>query len=245
MTSRRASRRVPSWPVVGSFGRYEGAGESVILPDNNLPFQLTNLVGREREIGEVGRLLAEARLLTLTGPGGCGKTRLALAVAARVLEGFEDGVWLVELASLWDPDLVPQAVASVLGVREAPGTTLTESLTDYLRSRKTLLLLDNCEHFIDASASLAEALLRSCPNLSILVTSREALGVPGEIFSPSLLCPCQTPATCRLSMACPTTRQRGSSSSGRRHSGLVSRSQSETLWPLRRCATASTGCPLQ
>ncbi len=151
-------------------------------PDNNLPFQLTSLVGREREIGEVGRLLAEARLLTLTGPGGSGKTRLALAVAARVLEGFEDGVWLVELASLSDPKLVPQAVASVLGVREAPGTTLTESLTDYLRSRKTLLVLDNCEHLIDASASLALALLRSCPNLSILVTSREALGVPGEIL---------------------------------------------------------------
>ncbi len=151
-------------------------------PDNNLPFQLTSLVGRRREIAEIGRLLAEARLLTLTGPGGCGKTRLALAVAARVLEGFEDGVWLVELASLSDPELVPQAAASVLGVREMPGTTLTESLTAYLGSRKTLLVLDNCEHLVEASAPLAEALLRSCPNLSILATSREALGVPGEIL---------------------------------------------------------------
>ena len=93
--------------------------------DNNLPFQLTGLVGREREIAEVGRLLADARLLTLTGPGGSGKTRLALAVAGEVVEEYEDGAWLVELAPLSDPELVPQAVASVLGVREVPGSPLT------------------------------------------------------------------------------------------------------------------------
>jgi predicted ATPase/DNA-binding CsgD family transcriptional regulator len=149
-------------------------------PENNLPLQLTGLVGREREISEVGRLLGEARLLTLTGPGGSGKTRLALAVAFEVVEKYEDGVWLVELASLSDSELVPEAVASVLGVREATGTPLLGTLAEHLRSRSMLLVLDNCEHLIEASASLAEALLRRCPDLSILATSREALGITGE-----------------------------------------------------------------
>lgn len=147
---------------------------------NNLPFQLTSLIGREKEISEVGGFLVEkARLLTLIGPGGSGKTRLALAVADMV-EGFDDGVWLVELAPLSDLELVPQAIASVLGIRETPGTALVDSLCVYLAARDTLLILDNCEHLIEACADLAGALLRSCPNLRILATSREALGVPGE-----------------------------------------------------------------
>jgi predicted ATPase len=149
-------------------------------PENNLPLQLTGLVGREREISEVGRLLGEARLLTLTGPGGSGKTRLALAVASEVVEEYEDGAWLVELAPLSDPELVPEAVASVLGVREATGSPLLETLADHVRSRTILLVLDNCEHLIEACAGLVEELLRSCPNISILATSREALGVEGE-----------------------------------------------------------------
>jgi predicted ATPase/DNA-binding CsgD family transcriptional regulator len=150
-------------------------------PGNNLPFQLTSLIGREKEISEVEGLLVEkARLLTLIGPGGSGKTRLALAVAADMVEGFDDGVWLVELAPLSDLELVPQAVASVLGIRETPGTALVDSLCVYLAARDTLLILDNCEHLIEACADLAGALLRSCPNLRILATSREALGVPGE-----------------------------------------------------------------
>ncbi len=150
-------------------------------PDNNLPLQLTSFIGREREMGEVKRLLADkTRLLTLTGPGGAGKTRLALEVADDLVEGFEDGAWLVELASLSDPALVPQAVASVLGVREQPGRPLTETLLDHLRPKKALLVLDNCEHLIGACAGLADALLRACPNLRILATSREALGVAGE-----------------------------------------------------------------
>ena len=148
--------------------------------DNNLPLQLTGLVGREREIAEVGRLLADARLLTLTGPGGSGKTRLALTVAGEVVEEYEDGAWVVELAPLSDPELVPQAVASVLGVREVPGSPLLKTLADHLLSKSMLLVLDNCEHLIDSSASLAEALLRRCPDLSILATSREALGLTGE-----------------------------------------------------------------
>ena len=149
-------------------------------PPDNLPLQLTSFVGREREMAQVRELLEDNRLLTFTGPGGSGKTRLALVVASGLGRGFEDGVWLVELASLSDPELVPQAVASVLGVRETPGTPLVDSLRIHLGSRGVLLVLDNCEHLVEACASLAEALLHSCPNLRILATSREALGVSGE-----------------------------------------------------------------
>ena len=163
---------------------------------NNLPRQLTSFVGRGREMAEVKRLLSTTYLLTLSGSGGCGKTRLALQVAADLLEEFADGVWLVELAALLDPALVPQAVASALGVREeplgldeldgAPGPPssrarpLRARLLDYFQSKQLLLILDNCEHLIDACAQLAETLLRACPNLRILATSREALGIAGE-----------------------------------------------------------------
>ena len=110
-------------------------------PRHNLPLELSSFVGREKELAEVKRLLEDTRLLTLTGSGGCGKTRLALAAAGELVEGFEDGVWLVELAPLADPSLVPQAVASTLGVREQPGRSLTETLSDYLGSKKVLLVL--------------------------------------------------------------------------------------------------------
>ena len=130
------------------------------------------------------RLLGETRLLTLTGSGGCGKTRLALAAAGELSEGFEDGVWLVELAPLAEPSLVAQAVAATLGVREQPGRSLTEMLSGYLGSKKVLLVLDNCEHLIEACATLAETLLRSCPELRVLATSREALGITGEVAWP-------------------------------------------------------------
>jgi predicted ATPase/DNA-binding CsgD family transcriptional regulator len=162
----------------------EPAPRSPERPPHNLPSELSSFVGREEELTEVKRLLENNRLLTLTGSGGCGKTRLALAAARKVVERFENGVWMVELASLAEPSLVPQAVASTLGVRERPGSSLTEALSDYLRTRKLLLLLDNCEHLIDACAELAGALLHSCPGLRVLATSREALGITGEIAWP-------------------------------------------------------------
>ena len=159
----------------------EPAPRSLERPPHNLPSELSSFVGREKELTEVKRLLENNRLLTLTGPGGCGKTRLALLSASELVEGFEDGVWMVELASLAEPSLVPQAVASTLGVRERPGSSLTGALSDYLRTRKLLLILDNCEHLIDACAKLAEACLHSSPGLRVLATSREALGITGEI----------------------------------------------------------------
>lgn len=154
-----------------------------VLP-NNLPIQLTSFIGREQEVREVARRLRSIRLLTLTGAGGIGKTRLAIQVAAEVLAEFKDGVWLVELASLTDPALVPQAVAAILGVREQFGRPLVETLSDYLRPRTALLVVDNCEHLVAACAQLAQNLLVVCPHVKIIATSREALGVPGESVRP-------------------------------------------------------------
>jgi predicted ATPase/class 3 adenylate cyclase len=147
---------------------------------HNLPSQLTSFIGRELQMAEVKQWLTTTRLVTLTGGGGCGKTRLALQVAADLLEEYADGVWLVELAPLEDPALVRQTVASALGVREEPGHLLTATLTEYLRPKSLLLLLDNCEHLLPACAQLAEGLLRACPKLRVLASSREALGIRGE-----------------------------------------------------------------
>jgi predicted ATPase/class 3 adenylate cyclase len=147
---------------------------------NNLPRQLTSFVGREREMQEIKRLLGATSLLTLVGTGGAGKTRLSLQVAADVLETYRDGAWLVELAPLSDPTLVPQTVATALGVREQAGRPAMQTLQEYLRTRTLLLVLDNCEHLVAACTSLADGLLRACPNLKILATSREALGIAGE-----------------------------------------------------------------
>jgi len=146
----------------------------------NLPAQLTSFIGREKESAAIKQLLANHRLITLTGPGGIGKTRLALQVAAEVLETFPDGVWLIELAPLADPALVPQVVASALGLREDASRDMLATLTDFLNARSLLLILDNCEHVLEACAQLADALLQAGPNLRILASSREALGVAGE-----------------------------------------------------------------
>lgn len=148
----------------------------------NLPQQLSSFVGREAEMVQVRRLLGQTRLVTLTGTGGAGKTRLALQVAADLVDAAEyaDGVWLAEFASVADGRLVAQSVASVLGMREEPGRTLLDTLVAWLTHRSLLLVLDNCEHLVDACAAFAETLLRACPRLRILVTSREAFNIPGE-----------------------------------------------------------------
>ena len=160
-------------------------------PVDNLPLELSSFIGRERELAEVERLLGGARLITLCGPGGAGKTRLVLAVAKEVIEEFRDGVWLVELAALSDPELVPRAVASVLGVRESPDRLPTEDLVEHLKGLRTLLILDNCEHLVERCADLTDTLLRNCPDLKILATSREPLRVAGEsnFMVPSLSVP--------------------------------------------------------
>ena len=148
---------------------------------HNLPSPLTSFVGREREMVEVKRSLSMTRLLTLSGVGGSGKTRLALEVARDLVGVYPDGAWLVELAPLSEPALVPQAVAAALGLRERPGRPVEEALEDRLRGKDLLLLMDNCEHLIDAAAHLAHALLGACPKLRVLGTSREPLGIPGEV----------------------------------------------------------------
>ncbi len=149
---------------------------------HNLPTHATVLVGRDREVADLRRLLLsdDGRLVTLTGVGGCGKTRLALGVASSVIGSFKDGVWLVELAALTDPQLVPQATASVLGVRERSDRSLLDALVALLARRQVLLVLDNCEHLIKACAELADHLLQGCPGVRLLATSREPLHIAGE-----------------------------------------------------------------
>jgi predicted ATPase/class 3 adenylate cyclase len=148
--------------------------------EDNLPLQLTSFVGRERELAEVKGLLAGARLLTLTGAGGSGKTRLALEVAAGLQDRFPQGVWLVELAALTDPQFVVSTTARMLGLRPDPEMPLIQTVVDALRARQLLIVLDNCEHLLLECAQLAEALLQACPQLRILATSREPLHIPGE-----------------------------------------------------------------
>ena len=140
---------------------------------------------------EVKALLGETRLLTLTGSGGCGKTRLSLQVAADMLEHYSEGVWLIELAPLANPVLVPQAVASVLRVREEAGKPLTQTLEEFLKAKTLLLLFDNCEHLLTACAQLADTLIRACPHVQVLASSREGLGIAGETIYriPSLSLP--------------------------------------------------------
>jgi predicted ATPase/class 3 adenylate cyclase len=147
---------------------------------NNLPQQMTSFIGREQALVDLRRLLPKTRLLTLTGSGGCGKTRLSLQVAAELLEQFPDGAWLVELAPLSDSDLVPPTVASVLGLKEEPSKPIIQTLTEYLKDKRLLLLLDNCEHLLEACAQFADALLRQCAGVQILASSREGLGINGE-----------------------------------------------------------------
>ena len=163
----------------------------VTAASDNLPAELSSFVGRDAERAELARLLQGHRLITLTGSGGCGKTRLALRLARDISPEYVDGTWLVELAHVADADLVPQVIASTLGLREGPGDDLDAALVRHLRGRRTLLVLDNCEHLVSACASTAARLLGACAELTIVATSREQLSVPGEVAwrVPSLAMP--------------------------------------------------------
>jgi len=147
---------------------------------SNLPMQLTSFVGRDTELSALAKEIGEARLVTITGVGGVGKTRLATQLAAEVLPRFRDGVWLSELAPAPDSEAMAQVVASSLGVNRRAGFTLEDSVVDFLRRRNVLLVLDNCEHLLSAAGTFAESVLRSCPDVRILATSREGLAVVGE-----------------------------------------------------------------
>ncbi len=187
-------------PSKTNFGRTEPSPPILsipIQPPNNLPAQLTRFIGREHDLSEVKKWLIDYRLVTLTGPGGCGKTRLALQIASDLRLAYEHGVWLVEFAPLSDPALITQAVAAALGVREYPGVELSQTVFEYLSSRHILLVFDNCEHLITDIARFVDNLLRKCPRLTVLTTSREGLGILGEAIwtVPPLSLPIQKPWT--------------------------------------------------
>ncbi len=199
VSSRRLYEEIASGRFPQTSPSHAGSGpEEAAGGHNNLPAARISFVGRERERAEVKRALSMTRLLTLTGAGGSGKTRLAVEVARDLVGAYPDGVWLVELAPLSDPALVPQAVARTLEVREQPDVPLAATLVDALRRKQMLLVLDNCEHLIDACARLMDTLLGSGSRSRVLATSREALGVAGEANwpVPSLTVPaaCDLPA---------------------------------------------------
>src|SRR5579871_351706 len=173
------------------FKDYEQDAHSTQACPNNLPTQLTSFIGRKAEKDSVKQLLAATSMLTLTGAGGCGKTRLALQVAAELLEGFPDGVRFMDLAVVTTPDLVPNALLSALGLRPEPGRSPMEIATAYLESRTLLLIMDNCEHLSIGCAQLATSLMCDCPQVKILATSREPHHIDGETVwrVPSLLLP--------------------------------------------------------
>ena len=161
-------------PVVGGL-------RSLAAVPNNLPSAVSSFVGRVAERAQLGGMLATHRLMTVTGPGGCGKTRLTLEVAADAATDRPDGIWLVELSGVADPDLVADTVLAAVGVGEVAGVDAIDRLSEYLQSRRALVVVDNCEHLVDAVADAAHRLLQACPNLSLVATSREPLGVTGEV----------------------------------------------------------------
>ncbi|MGH3967999.1 MAG: ATP-binding protein, partial [Mycobacterium sp.] len=154
---------------------------SKIVVSQRLPVQLTSFVGREEQLAQVCRLLSENRLVTLTGAGGAGKTRLAIQLAAQLSDQFSDGIWYVDLAPITDPGLVPMTVARALELPDQPGRSTMDTLLRFARDRQILVVLDNCEHLLDASAALVNALLGAAAGLTLLATSREPIGVAGEV----------------------------------------------------------------
>ncbi len=157
------------------------APRSLELVRHNLPVQVSSFVGRHAELAEVAKMLETSRLVSLLGPGGTGKTRLAYQVAAGSIEGFPGGIWVVELATVVDEGAVPSAVLASIGLREEVSLEPTDTVVGYLRDRHALIILDNCEQVIAAAAALAENLLSRCPALRVVATSREGLHIPGEV----------------------------------------------------------------
>ena len=220
----------------------ESASKSPIRK-HNLPNQLTSFVGRENEVEHIKELFHAARLLTLTGSGGCGKTRLALRVAEELMDKFADGCWLVELAPLGDPSLVPQAIASALAVKDKAGEEILESVVAWLGARHLLLVLDNAEHLLSACAEFSDRLLKRCAGVSILTTSRERLGVAGELTYrvPRCRClGCQTAVPANKSWR---AKQRVCSLNVRVFIALTSTSQPETKQRWVRSAGGWTASP--
>ena len=185
----------------------DGRVDSLTSLPNNLPVSLSVFVGRAEELEDLVKLIRGGRLTTVTGAGGSGKTRLAIQAAADLVDEFPDGVWMAELAPVADADQVARAVASTLGVEESSSRPLLETLVDHLRGRRLLLLLDNCEHLIGSVAAMAENLLRSAAELTVVATSREGLGVPGETLYPlrSLSLPTDEGLGDRSRLRCRTT----------------------------------------
>lgn len=149
---------------------------------NNLPQQTTSFIGREKDLLEVNELLKKTRVLTLSGMGGSGKTRLSLQIAADILDQYSDGVWFIELAHITDASLVSHAVAAALSIREEPGHPVLQTLCTMLKTKKLLIILDNCEHLVEECARMVATLLQACPETTFFTSSREALGVPGEMI---------------------------------------------------------------
>ena len=201
---------------------------------------LTSFVGRRSELTEIKRRLTESRLVTLTGPGGVGKTRLALEVAGRARRGLRDGFWIVELGSLRDDARVPQVVTAALELPDQSSRDPVDKLLRYLRTRQVLIVLDNCEHLLEACASLADTVLRECPSVRILATSREPLGLSGEnVYQVD---PLSIPPTGQRSTRC-GHRVRGGHPARRSRAAPDSRLRGHRRERRRRratCATVST-----
>jgi predicted ATPase/class 3 adenylate cyclase/Tfp pilus assembly protein PilF len=157
---------------------------SIDSREYNLPRQLTSFIGRQQEIVEARRAIATAPLLTLTGPGGVGKTRLAIEIAGELLDEFDEGIWFVDLGALTDPDFVVPSIASAIGLMPAPGQPMIDTLKEHLRGRRVLLVLDNCEHLLEETARTVDGLLRACGSLRVIATSRESLAIAGEAAFP-------------------------------------------------------------
>ncbi len=185
-------------PATEVLAARQGQATGASALQNNLPAQLSRFIGRDRELAEVRALLESARLVTLTGAGGCGKTRLSLQVAAGLLDGSGEGVWLVELAAVLDEDAVAPRISEALRLAPQPGRPVLETLLDALTPQDVLIVLDNCEHLIGGCAKTADAIMRRCPRVRLLATSREPLGISGETIYrvPSLSLPAPDDSGC-------------------------------------------------